>query len=496
MKTAVVLITLSLLAGAFLTPFAMAQAQNVEEEIAAAESKLQAGRAAHLDLISPKNFEDAMKKLSDSKGRFERGGKIADIRKSLNESLSLLGKAEALEDVGKVLLEDALAAWSDALTSNAPEFAPKEWEDAKKAMYAAGRKIEAGDQNGARENAKKATEKIRFAELEAIRKDLLGRAKQYREEALAQQADKKASVTFERAESLLRQAEQVLQGDRYQRDEAKSLAAKAGSEYRHAATISGIEAQIHGKEMTEVERLILAHEEHLAEIAAVLEIEVSFDMGLKPATERIAAAVNGLAGDRQNLQEEVAGKNQQLDAAVQLVDSLDARLAELENRERTISAQLRARERFQENVRDVRQMFGPSEAEVFETDDGLLIRLHSMAFPSGSSEIRPEDFPLLTKVQKALRKFPDAPAVIEGHTDAQGDEDYNQALSERRAAAVSSYLMANMSGAGVRLSSAGYGEGYPIASNETPEGRAKNRRIDVHIIFRAPAEQASQSTGD
>jgi outer membrane protein OmpA-like peptidoglycan-associated protein len=140
-------------------------------------------------------------------------------------------------------------------------------------------------------------------------------------------------------------------------------------------------------------------------------------------------------------------------------------------------------------------MFGPSEAEVFETGDGLLIRLHSMAFPSGSSEIRPDDFPLLTKVQKALRKFPDAPIVIEGHTDAQGDEDYNQALSERRAAAVSSYLTANMSATGMRLSSVGYGESHPIASNETIEGRAKNRRIDVHIMFRGAETPPGDSAG-
>ncbi|HKI84727.1 MAG TPA: OmpA family protein, partial [Candidatus Krumholzibacteria bacterium] len=62
-----------------------------------------------------------------------------------------------------------------------------------------------------------------------------------------------------------------------------------------------------------------------------------------------------------------------------------------------------------------------------------------------------------------------------------GDDQYNQALSLKRAEAVRSYLVANMSGDEARLSAAGFGASVPLASNETAEGRGKNRRIDVRI---------------
>ena len=67
------------------------------------------------------------------------------------------------------------------------------------------------------------------------------------------------------------------------------------------------------------------------------------------------------------------------------------------------------------------------------------------------------------------------------HTDATGDDQSNQALSLKRAEAVRSYLVANMAGEDEHLHAVGFGESVPLATNETAEGRAKNRRIDVRI---------------
>ena len=72
---------------------------------------------------------------------------------------------------------------------------------------------------------------------------------------------------------------------------------------------------------------------------------------------------------------------------------------------------------------------------------------------------------------------------IAGHTDSQGNDQRNQALSERRASAVRQYLIANMAIPEVQISAVGYGESQPLASNESREGRAKNRRIDVRIVL-------------
>jgi OOP family OmpA-OmpF porin len=106
----------------------------------------------------------------------------------------------------------------------------------------------------------------------------------------------------------------------------------------------------------------------------------------------------------------------------------------------------------------------------------LTIRLEVL-FPTNSATINPASFPELDRVVTFLRETsPTATAVIEGHTDSQGADAYNQDLSVRRANAVMKYLV----DAGVpaaRLTAQGFGETQPVADNATADGRALNRRV-------------------
>jgi len=95
--------------------------------------------------------------------------------------------------------------------------------------------------------------------------------------------------------------------------------------------------------------------------------------------------------------------------------------------------------------------------------------------------IRPQAFPVLDKVVTYLGEHPAIHIEIEAHTDASGDPTYNQGLSERRAESVMEYLVKKGIDAS-RLTATGYGESRPIASNATAAGRAKNRRVEFHIV--------------
>jgi outer membrane protein OmpA-like peptidoglycan-associated protein len=80
-----------------------------------------------------------------------------------------------------------------------------------------------------------------------------------------------------------------------------------------------------------------------------------------------------------------------------------------------------------------------------------------------------------------LYRYPETRIRIEGHTDSTGGEAYNQALSERRAESVKNELVAQNIAA-ERIQTVGYGLSRPVATNETPEGRQLNRRVQVVII--------------
>ena len=163
------------------------------------------------------------------------------------------------------------------------------------------------------------------------------------------------------------------------------------------------------------------------------------------------------------------------------VESMTGRLGTLTQAEKDLQESLKRKREEDARISQVTTLFTDAEGNVLRDENNIIIRLYGLTFGVGKSVIEPQYFSLLTKVQQAIKSFPGGQVVIEGHTDSQGSDATNQQLSEQRARAVEEYLRANM-GAGLVVSSQGYGESQPIASNDTVEGRAKNRRIDVVII--------------
>jgi OOP family OmpA-OmpF porin len=108
------------------------------------------------------------------------------------------------------------------------------------------------------------------------------------------------------------------------------------------------------------------------------------------------------------------------------------------------------------------------------------ISLSGIYFQTNSDELKSESIAVLDATADTLIANPGVGVEIAGHTDSQGDAGYNQGLSQRRADAVRSYLTSKGVNAS-RLSAAGYGETQPVADNETSEGRAQNRRVELRI---------------
>jgi outer membrane protein OmpA-like peptidoglycan-associated protein len=100
-------------------------------------------------------------------------------------------------------------------------------------------------------------------------------------------------------------------------------------------------------------------------------------------------------------------------------------------------------------------------------------------------DLRPEAGPALDKVVAVLQAYPKAAVLIEGHTDGKGNDQYNQKLSERRADSVRSWLAAH--GVGAAITTRGWGKSRPVAPNtrpngaDDPEGRQKNRRVEITV---------------
>jgi peptidoglycan-binding protein ArfA len=122
------------------------------------------------------------------------------------------------------------------------------------------------------------------------------------------------------------------------------------------------------------------------------------------------------------------------------------------------------------------QLTGKLEADLNKLMDGKTIR-----FSPNTDVLMPDGRRILDDMAKILNATPAVPLEISGHTDSDGDAQRNVSLSRRRAAAVKRYLV-NRGVANGRLSSTGFGAAKPVAPNDSPEGKARNRRIEFHTV--------------
>mgnify|MGYP001206037730 FL=1 len=129
----------------------------------------------------------------------------------------------------------------------------------------------------------------------------------------------------------------------------------------------------------------------------------------------------------------------------------------------------------------LRQSMQGTGIDVERQGDNIVLNMpSSVTFGFDSADLTGGATSALNDVANVLTQYPETRVNIAGHTDSTGDASYNQRLSERRAQSVGSYLQGQGVASG-RLYVSGYGENQPIASNNTEEGRAQNRRVEITL---------------
>lgn len=136
--------------------------------------------------------------------------------------------------------------------------------------------------------------------------------------------------------------------------------------------------------------------------------------------------------------------------------------------------------RLNDALNNVRQLVSEI-TNLRETTRGLVISLSDVLFDVNRATLRAGGAQNIRRIAEILRQYPDNQISVEGHTDATGSDAYNQKLSEDRAASVRAALVAGGVESG-RITSRGFGESQPVATNNTAEGRQQNRRVEVIVL--------------
>jgi len=445
-----------------------------------ADAAKAAAEASNAQLLAPRSWERGLKEYREAESALERGRNIEFVRSNASDATKYFTTAAEKAQLANTALAQVMKSRQDAANARAPELSAEIWQQAQRKFADAIRLLERGDLKNSKRRDIEATSLYRDAELVAIKAQYLTETRRLLADADRARVGRYAPITLGKAKQLLADAERELSENRYDTDLPRSLAQQANYEAKHAIYLSEVVRKVRDKKLTP-EQLVLQWEQPMQAIAGVADAVPNMEQGPDALTQELVAFFESQRNQLQSLQQEKAENEVRIADMEEELRALDERLGGATAERAALVQRLEAQARVKQQFEQIEKMFTSNEARVFREGNSVIMRLVGLSFDSGASQIRPENFDLLAKVEKAIDVFPRSELTIEGHTGSHGGDDLNQKLSQARAESVQQYMINAMRIPTYRLIATGFGETRPVASNETAAGRARNRRIDIVI---------------
>ena len=366
---------------------------NPSEEIEKFVAERQEALNQQVDVLSPTYFSDASNSLKEAQESRSNGDETKEILGYVAEGKASLLKANEVAKISRSSLGNVVAARSDALEANANKVLKNDFEDADKTLKEATKSIEDNKLAAAEETRDSLAKKYATLELSSIKIEKLGSAKSTIEKAENEGAKEKASRTLAEAKKALADADGFITANR--KDKA-GIDTQSKAAIASADRLLDITRQVKVADKVDSESVVLAREAQSNKLSA--EVEAG-----KVKTAQLADA--NAASDT------LAAKNTEL--AAQKLDD--------------------------QRVNDVKAKFTASEADVYRDGNRLIIRMKTIAFPSGKATLPSGSFPILGKVQQVIDQLSASHVTVEGHTDAVGSSEKNKKLSDERATAIKAF---------------------------------------------------------
>ncbi|WP_157496772.1 OmpA family protein [Hahella ganghwensis] len=461
---------------------APAQVKELYEALNQAEQE-----QAHL--FAPGQYEDItrlyQKSLSASSSNSQEAQKLAAA--GLNQIPSLKASGQAVASRVKAIYDArsaSLAAGVDSLYPNQLATVDQQLVNITRSLED-NLEAQAGDTE-----VRLLADNYLALELDAIKQSVLGQARQALEVGTVRELPLVTPATMAKASAHLEQASRYLDEDRTKIARAEAEATAAVKAVEHAEVLAA-QIQKYAGNPNALEQVLLWHEQQLADAVEPILTQLPFNEGAAAVNSTIKRNLNQILSEKLALRQELTeAQARESNLKIQSAASLETMKQEME--QKVLAAQMETdaeKRRHAENLRRfefVRELFALTEAEVYQQGQNVLIRAHGFKFKSGSSEIEQENLPLINKIIDAIEVFPDATIQVSGHTDNRGDSLLNQRLSEERAANVGEFIANVGKLASEKVVTQGYGPSRPVATNDSADGRAANRRVEVLIVNEQP----------
>jgi len=446
---------------------------NPADEVNRFDSELSNAQKSQVNVLAPISFAKAEKYLNDAKEALVGGDELSEILEEIASGRAQLQRAEEMAQVARTTLPSVIKARELARAAGATSLG-EDYVKAEKQFLKLTKAIEKNDLKYAQNNRDKVATAFDQLEVRAIKEQKLGEARKLIDQAEKEGVKKLAPQSLEIAEQSLKDADAFISEHRYEREKIQQKSSEALFQAERLLEVTRQSKKV--KEM-KPEEISLLVEGILTQTTSTLSAPDMRNESFDTQRENILGSISTLQEDKQFLASQVKAHMEEIESLKQQIALLEGKTKE----EQAAIERLETEKRFNELFNEVAGYFDPDEAEVYKEGDRLLIRLKAIQFPVGKAIIMPDNYELLSKVQRAIRTFGEPDVLIEGHTDTTESEEVSEFLSEERAESVRKYLVANRTLPEEKIVAVGYGSKRPLASNETEEGRAINRRIDIVI---------------
>lgn len=390
---------------------------------------IQAGYANQHDVLAGDDFLNGQKKFDRAKEQMRDGAKNEKILSTLGQARAYLDRSREIAEGRKAMVEGVLNARKMALDAGARNFPPQR---ARLSSIDEDMRDVVGEKRIGPEKFSKLQSDYMDLELAAIQSTHLNTARSRVEGSKQKNAAKNTPRVLNRAEIDLRNAENVIAANRHNEQAFHEAVAKANASSDFLVAVS---------------QKVRAGSATLPESVAI----------------RLVQQERSLTGLNEQLKM-VESQREKGDEIMSLQDQELKKARETQALERALAS--------------ARKEFTREEADVYRDGDKLLIRLKSMQFASGRSDLPQAALAVLGKVRVVTEDLNPSQVVIEGHTDSTGSERENLSLSQKRAEAVAEFLTTSGLDSD-KVTAVGYGFKKPLGSNKSKVGRAQNRRVDV-----------------
>jgi len=442
---------------------------NPAEEIAKLEASIEEARKQGVDALAPTWFASAQTSLNSAKEARDNGKNFSEIFKQTAEGQAQLAKAKQFAGASESNMPEVLqarkAAW-DAYHSAAAAGATntkgllEDFATAESDFKDLTKAVENDNLSQVGNNRQDVINQYRKLHARSLDKGKLDTARRIANQAKDEQARRYAPQSLAFAEQQIKSTEKFIENSPTALEEIDEKSDEALFYANRALQLTRESKSFASKKPEEVALWI---EQNITALGKDLGTD---DVRNQRLEQQFAALKDS------------ARRLKQTEATVGRSTADNRRLStELQ------SSQAKARQMTEqsEKVKSIAASFQSSEADVLQKDGKVIIRLRGTKFPVGGSRLGSENFALLAKVSDALKMYPGAHVMIEGHTDSTGGEELNLRLSQARAEAVKNFLISSKALAPEQVTAVGYGFKMPLASNKTKETRAMNRRIDIVI---------------